>query len=149
MPDRTPRTSETREAASRKKTWTRPSALPLPEPKPGIKYRWVRTSTLGESDNRNVSVRFREGYTPVKAEDHPEMMLLPDLDSRFAEQGNIEVGGLMLCSIPVEIAEDRMRQQDKAAAQQMEAVDRTYLRESHPSMPVLKPERSTRTSFGD
>jgi len=149
MADRTPRKTETREATSRKKTWQRPSALPVPEPRDGVKFRWVRTSTLGESDNRNVSVRFREGYTPVKAEDHPEMMLLPDLDSRFADQGNIEVGGLMLCSIPVEIAESREDYQNQAAQQQMDAVDRNYLRESHPSMPVLQPERSTRTSFGD
>lgn len=121
MSNRTPRESETRETTSRKKTWVRPSALPLPKPMPGIKYRWVRAATLGESDNRNVSVRFREGYTPVKASDHPEMMLLPDLDSRFAEQGNIEVGGLMLCSIPAEVAESRQEQQNEAASQQMEA----------------------------
>lgn len=146
MADRTPRTTETREATSRKKTWTRPSALPTPEPREGVKFRWIRTATLGEADMRNVSTRFREGYVPVLAKDHPELKVLADLDSRFPE--NIEVGGLLLCAIPEEIPEDRERQQLDAARQQMDAVDRNYLRESDPRMPVLRPERSTRTTSG-
>lgn len=146
MADRTPRTTETREAGERKRTWQQPSALPTPEPKDGLSFRWIRTSTLGEADNRNVSMRFREGYTPVKAEDHPELMVMSDVDSRF--KGNIEVGGLLLCSIPTEIVEDRNDQMAQKAKQQMDSVDRNYLRESDPRMPVLKPERSSRTSFG-
>ena len=146
MADRTPRSTETREASSRKRTWERPSALPVPEPQDGLKYRWVRTASLGDSDMRNVSTRFREGYLPVLAKDHPELKVLADLDSRFPE--NIEVGGLLLCAIPTEISEDRTRQQLESARGQMDAVDRNYLRESDPRMPVLKPERSSRTSFG-
>lgn len=146
MDNRKPRDTETREVSSRKKTWTRPSALPTPEPRDGLKFRWVRTSTLGESDMRNVSTRFREGYTPVKAEDHPELKVLIDQDSRFPD--NVEVGGLLLCAIPDEISDDRTRQQLAAAQNQMDAVDRSFLRESDPRMPVLNPERSTKTSFG-
>ena len=74
------------------------------------------------------------------------MKILADLDSRFPE--NIEVGGLLLCAIPQEIAEDRVSQQLQTAKTQMDAVDRNYLRESDPRMPVLQPERSTKTSFG-
>lgn len=144
--DRKPRSTETREASSRKRTWTRPSALPTPEPKDGLKFRWIRTATLGESDMRNVSTRFREGYVPVMAKDHPDMKILADLDSRFPE--NIEVGGLLLCAIPQEISEDRVSQQLQTAKTQMDAVDRNYLRESDPRMPVLQSERSTKTSFG-
>jgi hypothetical protein len=146
MVDRTPRENQTRDKAERKKSWTRPSALPTPEPRDGLHYRWVRTSMLGASDNPNVSRRFREGYTPVKAVDHPEMQLLSDVDSRFPD--NIEVGGLMLCAIDKDIAEDRSEQQLQASQQQMEAVDNNYLRQSDPRMPVLRPERNTRTSFG-
>lgn len=146
MADRTPRTQETRETGERAKRWTQPSALPAPEPRDGLSFRWIRTATLGEADNRNVSMRFREGYTPVKAEDHPELMVLSDVDSRF--KGNIEVGGLLLCSIPTEIVEDRNDQMAQKAKNQMDSVDRNYLRESDPRMPVLKPERSSRTSFG-
>jgi len=146
MANRTPRTLETREQSTRKRTWTRPSALPTPEPRDGMKFRWIRTSTLGNSDNPNVSARFREGYTPVKAVDHPELQIISDLDSRFKD--NIEVGGLLLCSIPAELAEDRIAAQLDSASAQIDAVDNNYLRQSDPRMPVLKPERSTRTSFG-
>ena len=146
MADRTPREMQTREKTERKKSWTRPSALPTPEPREGLHYRWIRTSMLGQTDNPNVSRRFREGYQPVKAADHPEMQLLSDVDSRFPD--NIEVGGLMLCAIDKDIAEDRSEQQLDVARQQMDAVDNNYMRQSDPRMPVLRSERSTRTSFG-
>ena len=146
MADRTPRELQTREKTERKKSWTRPSALPTPEPKEGLHYRWIRTSMLGASDNPNVSRRFREGYVPVKAADHPEMQLLSDVDSRFPD--HIEVGGLMLCAIDKDIADDRNEQQIEASQKQMEAVDNNYMRQSDPRMPVLRSERSTRTSFG-
>ena len=53
MADRTPRTTETREKTERRKGWSRPSALPTPEPRDGLHFRWIRTSTLGNSDNTN------------------------------------------------------------------------------------------------
>ena len=52
-------------------------------------YRWIRTSALGQSDMTNVSSKFREGWEPVKLEDHPELKILPDVDSKF--KGNVEV----------------------------------------------------------
>lgn len=146
MVDRTPREQKTREASARKKSWVRPSALPTPNPKDGVKFRWVRTSTIGNSDTTNVSARLREGYVPVKAADHPELQLLTDQDSRFPD--GVEVGGLLLCAIDEEIAEDRVAQQNEQTRRQMEAVDNNYMRNSDPRMPVLRPERSTRTSFG-
>ena len=146
MDNRTPRDQRTRETSQRKKSWQRPSALPTPNPKDGLKFRWVRTATMGNSDNPNVSTRFREGYVPVKAADHPEMQLISDLDTRWKD--NIEVGGLLLCAIDEEIADDRVAQQTVMTQKQMEAVDNNYLRQSDPRMPVLKPERTTRTSFG-
>lgn len=146
MADRTPRDLKTRDKAERKRSWSRPSALPTPEPRDGYKFRWVRTSLMGNSDNPNVSTRFREGYIPVKAADHPELQLVVDLDSRFKE--NIEVGGLLLCAIPEEIAEDRTEQQLEQANRQLDAVDNNYMRQSDSRMPVLRPERQTRTSFG-
>jgi hypothetical protein len=147
MVDRTPRTEETREKTARKRTWERPSALPTPEARDGILFRWIRTSTLGDTDNRNVSMRFREGYTPVKASDYPELRVISDRDSQFPD--NIEIGGLLLCSIPAEIVEDRSAQMAEKARQQMDSVDRNYLRENDPRMPMLRPERESRTTnFG-
>lgn len=146
MADRTLRTQDTREGGQRRRGWQRQSLLPTPEPRDGLKFRWVRTSTMGNEDNKNVSSRFREGYTPVKTVDFPELHVMSDHNSRFPE--NIEVGGLLLCSIPAEYAEERTVGQLEQATAQIEAVDRNYLRESDPRMPVLRPERSTKTTFG-
>ena len=146
MADRTPRALTTREGGERRKGWQRQSLLPTPEPRDGLKFRWVRTSTLGNEDNKNVSSRFREGYTPCLAKDFPELHVMSDHNSRFPE--NLEVGGLLLCSIPVEFAEERIFGQLDQAKAQMDAVDNSYLRESDPRMPVLRPERSTKTTFG-
>ena len=146
MSDRTPRHTETREKTERKKGWVRPSVLPTPDPREGLTFRWVRTSTLGNTDNTNVSSRFRQGYTPVKAKDFPELQVVSDFDSRFKD--NIEVGGLLLCSIPTEIVEERIEGQLDMARNAQEAVDRNFMRENDSRMPVLAPERSTRTSFG-
>jgi len=120
--------------------------LPAPEPRNGIEYRWIRTSTLGQSDNTNVSSKFREGWTPVRKEDHPNLQVVSDIDSRFTD--NIEVGGLLLCQNDTENVQARRDAQLRQAESQMDAVDNSYLRNSDPRMPVLKPERSTRNSFG-
>ena len=120
--------------------------LPTPEPREGIEFRWIRTATLGNVDNTNVSSRFREGWTPVRKEDHPNLHIVSDIDSRF--QDNIEVGGLLLCQNSTENVQARKEAQLDQAHSQMQAVDNSYLRQSDPRMPVLNPERSTRTSFG-
>jgi hypothetical protein len=135
MSNRNSRTTETRESGQRKVSWQRP-----------FEYRWIRTSTLGQSDNTNVSSRFREGWTPVRAEDHPNLQVVSDIDSRFTD--NIEVGGLLLCQNSTENVQARREAQLDQAQSQMNAVDNSYLRNSDPRMPVLNPERSTRTSFG-
>ena len=144
MANRDPRTLDTRENTERKATWKRPSALPDPAPQDGVEFRWIRTSALGQSDMTNVSAKFREGWEPVKLEDHPELKILPDVDSRF--KGNVEVGGLLLCKNSTEMMDSRRDFQQGQAKSQMQAVDNSFMKESDPRMPVLKPEKSTRTS---
>jgi len=146
MTNRTSRSTETRDESKRKVSWQRPSMLPTPEPREGIEYRWIRTATLGQSDNTNVSSKFREGWTPVRKEDHPNLQVVSDIDSRFTD--NIEVGGLLLCQNSAENVQARRDAQNAQAESQMQAVDNSYLRNSDPRMPVLNPERSTRSSFG-
>ena len=146
MSNRTPRSNESRDKTERKRSWQRPTTLPDPEPKDGVEYRWVRTSIMGETDNKNVSGKFRNGWTPVKAEDHPELQVIPDHDSRF--KGNVEVGGLLLCENSTEYVDSRREAHDGMNANQIEAVDNSYLKQSDPRMPMMQPERTTKTSFG-
>ncbi len=145
--ERTPRTKTTREVKSRPSdSWIPASILPDPDPRDGWVHRWIRTSTLGESDNTNVSRMMREGWQPVKSEDYPELQLQSDVGSRFV--GNIEVGGLLLCRAPKEKMDQRNDYYQSMAENQMQSVDNNFLRENDPRMPLMKPERSTRTTFG-
>ena len=115
--ERTPRSVEGREATKRPGgSWLPASVLPTPEPEDGWVFRWVRTSTLGNSDNTN--------------------------------EGNIEIGGLLLCKAPEEEMRQRAAYYRDVASQQMESVDNSFMRENDPRMPLLKPERNTRTTFG-
>tara|TARA_A100000171_G_C2125331_1_gene143163 strand:- start:35 stop:472 length:438 start_codon:yes stop_codon:yes gene_type:complete len=145
MADRQQRDTETREMEFRKKTWERPTLLPMPNPRPGIEHRYIRTATLGQSDNPNVSSRFREGWTPILTKDYPELNhVMSDIDSRWKD--NIEIGGLLLCSIATEKLKARREAHKEMANRQMESVDNSFLRNNDPRMPILKPERSTRTT---
>jgi hypothetical protein len=144
--DRTSRDAETREAEQREASWKPSSLLPIPLPQPGYSFRWIRTSSFGVSDNKNVSSRIREGWVPVRAEDHPELQIMSDTNSRFP--GCVEVGGLLLCKTATENVTARTRYYEKRATDQMSTVDNNYLRENDPRMPLSKPERKSRTTFG-
>ena len=145
--ERTNRDAESREVETRTSdSWIPASVLPTPAPQDGWVFRWVRTSTLGQSDATNVSQKFREGWVPVKQEDHPELEVMSDIDSRF--KGNIEIGGLLLCKQPEAEAEKRKAYYEDVANNQMASVDNNFLKQNDPRMPVLKPDRSTRTTFG-
>lgn len=145
MAERTPRDLETRAKAERPKAWMPPTMLPDPDPEPGYVFRWIRVSTLGNSDPSNISGKFREGWEPVKAADHPEINLMGTGESRFP--GSIEIGGLVLCKTPKELAEQRDAYYRKQAEGQMDSVDNSFMRESNPRMPLFK-ERRSEVSFG-
>ena len=143
--NRLARELENRESAQRKQAWTPPQTLPSPKPQPGWVFRYIRTSIMGTADPSNTSAKFREGWEPVKAEDHPELMHMSDPNSRF--KGNIEIGGLLLCKAPEEL----MKQRDAYYAQQTQAqvnsVDNSFMRLNDERMPLFNERRST-TSFG-
>ena len=82
----------------------------------------------------------------MKAEDHQELNVMSDIDSRF--EGNIEIGGLLLCKAPETKMKAREEHFQQMASNQMESVDNNFLKQNDPRMPVLNPERSTRTTFG-
>lgn len=143
--NRLTRELEGRENSQRKKSWTPPQLLPSPNPTPGWTYRWIRTSITGQADPTNMSAKLREGWEPVKAEDHPELMMQADPNSRF--KGNIEIGGLLLCKAPDEMRDQRNAYYNRQAESQMEAVDNSFMRTEDKRMPLFNERRSS-TSFG-
>jgi hypothetical protein len=112
---------------------------------PGYKYHWVRISTLGAADPRNLSAKLREKWEPVPMEEQPEMQLLIDPNSRFKD--NIEIGGLLLCKTPEEFVEQRNNFYAKQTDAQAEAVDNNLMRQSDARMPLFS-ERKSSSSFG-
>jgi hypothetical protein len=140
--NRTPRDLVSREKSARA-VYVPPSALPDPTPEPGYVYRWVATHIMGQAEPTNVSKKMREGWEPVKAVDHPELMLLGN-----AATGNVEIGGLMLCKMPKELAESRDEYYAKQAQAQMDSVDNHFMRNSDPRMPLFKDNKSSTTRGG-
>ena len=143
--DRTPRTADTRATESRRKPWAPPSVLDAPAPAEGYKHRWVRASIRGEEDKGNVFNRLRQGYEPVRAEEHPDYQAPTIEDGKHA--GVIGNGGLILTRVPVETAHERTEFYGNRTREQMAAVDQDLMKEQHPSMPISQ-QRQSRVSFG-
>jgi hypothetical protein len=139
------RDAETREKTVRKKAWTRPTVLPDPIPQDGYKFHWVRVSTMGQPDSTNVSSKLREGWEPVRAEDHPEIFSDAVADARFKD--NVIVGGLMLCKAPDELVQERTEYYDQLTESQMNSVDNNLMRENDPRMPIFN-DRKSKVTFG-
>ena len=149
---RASRSSDTREKDNRPKVWKMPSALELPDEaielaeSQGITYRWIRESVLGQDDKTNVSKRFREGFVPVRPDELPGFHDLPTVDDgRHA--GVIGVGGLILCKIDKDIADQRNDYFEQQTQNQMTAVENDLMREENPSMPISS-KMSSKVTFG-
>jgi len=145
MAERNPRELDTRAKAERPKQWMVPDVLPHVNEEPGYAMRWIRVSTLGNADPRNVSMKLQEGWEPVKASDHPETYVAETGAGRFPD--SIQIGGLMLCKTPKEFTEQRNAFYQRQADGQMASVDNDYMRESDPRMPLFR-ERKSEVSFG-
>ena len=135
--NRTPRDLVSRETNARA-VYVPPTSLPDPTPEPGYIYRWVATHVLGQHEPTNVSRKFRDGWEPVKAVDHPELMIVGS-----EKTGNVEIGGLMLCKMPSDKADARNEYYDKQAQNQMESVDNHFMRNNNPIMPLFAEKKSS------
>jgi hypothetical protein len=139
------REMQSRTTQERPKQWQQAELLPEPDKQPGYAYRWIRVTTLGQADQRNITGKFREGWEPVAVEEQPKFQMMIDPDSRF--KNNIEIGGLLLCKCPSEFMQQRDSHFAKITQAQTDAVDNSLMRQSDPRMPLFKENKSS-TSFG-
>jgi len=146
MATRSARDSESREGAERIQQWRPGSALEAPEPPIGFKHRWIRESVMEYDDKTNVHKKRQEGWELVRAEEYPDWVGPVIDEGRNA--GTIGVGGLVLARIPIELINQRNQHFAKVASNQMEAVDRDWMRENNALMPKLAPQRKSSVSFG-
>jgi hypothetical protein len=142
--DRTPREQQTR-AAEMRAVWKPPTTLPDPHPRPGLAFRWVRTSVLGQPDPSNVSSSLQEGWVPVRAADYPEMEVLPDRNSRFPD--GVEIGGLVLCASSTALMKQRADYYAQMSQRQMQAVNDQLDAQADPRLQVHRSHQST-VGFG-
>jgi hypothetical protein len=136
---RTPREILTREKQPTRFVYKPSSSLPDPTPEPGYTYRYIATHILGKADPTNASRKFRDGWVPVKAEDHPELSLPGDAN------GNVEIGGLLLCKINTERLAAQKRYFEEQSTAQMESVDNHFMKNNDPRMPLFSERKSSTT----
>ena len=144
--NRAPRSAETRAKQVARKPWRPPSMLETPPAPEGYSYRWIRAEIVGQEDKKNVMSRLREGFELVSKEEIGDFELPSMDDGKHA--GVVSVGGLLLAKIPNETREERNAYFNERAQLQQDAVDNDLMRESDPSSPILKPQRSTSVTFG-
>jgi len=145
--NRMSRELESREHQISAEAWAPPSQIPTPDPQNGYKFGWILTSVMGLDDARNVSMRRREGWVPVKAEDHPELLLDLGLEGSAPKTGLVLFGGLMLYKNLEENVEKRNRYYENMADQQMRSVDNNFMRENDARMPLFS-EKRAEVTFG-
>jgi len=143
---RVPREQMTREAGMRQAAWVPPSALPDPHQRPGIAHRWIRTACMGQSDPVNYSQSIREGWSPVLGAEYPELNILPDHGTRWPD--GIEVGGLLLCSAPVEFMKQRREYYRAMAQSQIKSVNDQLEAEQDPRLRTIFREHRTHVTRG-
>ncbi len=146
MGTRSARDTNSRESAERIQQWRPGSALDAPEPPLGYKHRWIRESVMEYDDKTNVHKKRQEGWELVRAEEYPDYVGPVIDEGRNA--GTIGVGGLVLARIPTELINQRNQHFAQVASNQMDAVDRDWMRENNALMPKLAPQRKSSVSFG-
>lgn len=142
---RTPRSLETRENTARQKTWVQPSLLPDPVPADGWVFKWVRASSRGNDDTVNVDKRRREGWEPVRAEDHPEILKAWNMEPR---NGLIESGGLVLYKMPQEVVDQRNRHYLHQSIDAVTSAEEHYMRDNDQIIKKFK-DAKVRSTFRD
>lgn len=139
---RTTRDQETRDQNKPRYVYRPPSSLPDPNPDPDYDFHWIATMIAGQDNSTNVSQKFRDHWVPCKAVDYPELQISGN------KEGNVEVGGLLLCKKLKEMNEARNQYYEKKAKNQMESVDNSFMSQSNPNMPLFAERKSTTTRGG-
>ena len=147
--NRTPRSADTRANKEARKPWSPPSTLDTPPAPEGYTYRWIRAEIVGQEDRKNITSRLSEGFDLVRSDElHDSDQDRFDTLQQGKHAGVVARGGLLLAKIPNETREERNSYYAKRAQTQQDAVDNDLMRESDPSSPMLKPQRSSKVTFG-
>lgn len=146
---RTEREEDTRDANARSKPWAPAPLLPTPKKNQDtLDFRYVRVSITNEADNVNLSQALRDGWEPVLASEYPELKSMNDfgIHPRFAE--GVLIGGVLLCSRPKEVGDERRRYADEESRRQMRSIRETYMSDNDRRMGKFAEMESRIKNFG-
>jgi len=133
----------------RAKPWVAASSLDAPPAPEGFVHRWIRVTTAGADDTRNVTKKQREGWEFVRAEEIKNQ--LGDHDFPVIQKGEnaglIGHHDLVLARIPIEVVEQRKEYFAQMTEERMKAVDNDVMKEQRPEMPI-NISRQSRVTFG-
>ncbi len=135
----TTRDDDSREESTRAKVWRPADQLPMPDDMPGYKFRWIRLSTLGDPDHRNISVARREGWEFVSSAEMPELAAECGAESA----GDMIVfGGLALAKMPIETWKQMRDYYQQKSDNQIVGVNNNLMSEQDPRMPLYREHKS-------
>ena len=138
MDERDDRSLDDRASETRPESWTPRGYLPEIPKRGGYHHRWMRVSSLGESDPVNVSGYKREGWEICSPQEYPELA-----DETSPDADRIEIGGLVLIRIPQERANARRRFYQQKSDQQLTGVHNELMSQSDPRMPLFRESFTT------
>lgn len=139
----------TREESVRHASWSPPSLLPDPDPRPGWEFSWVAVTAAGQVNTVHANYRLREGFIPVLKSEVPEIVArISNVEKYEAFPDAVVVGGLMLCRMPEEMAVQRREYYRSLATAQLASVPSAEMpRQEHAGMPIIN-ERTSHVSVG-
>jgi len=138
-----PRAREERKDDLRTMEWLAPSMIPDPEPQEGFVFRWIAIEVNGSEVRSHTSLRLREGWTPVRAEEQPVLSGYCDSSS----DGTLKFGGLMLCKMPEQLSMSRKKHFEDLAKSAQRSVDQKWMDNQNSMMPKSLSIKS-KVSFG-
>jgi hypothetical protein len=153
QPPRAPsRAIDTREFSQAPQDWVAPGRMPEPDPKEGIRYKWVRVATQGIADKTNMHRAMTQGYVPVNGVDVPELSYLINQASATANKeglvsSSVEYGGLILMQINERAARQRDAYYRGMHVNQEESIDTVLMQNEDARMP-LRSKRKSKVVIG-
>jgi hypothetical protein len=122
-----------------------PSLIPDATPEPGYVLHWKCRAIKGIEDPALFNKALREGWEPCKLSDHPELKLVIHPRSDGADRDWAEIGGLVLCRMPSELARQRDAYYARLGKAAAVAEANKLANVSDPRMPMYRPKIQSHT----
>ena len=138
---------ETRAEEAKVSQWRPSNLLEAPEPRAGMKQRWIATMVLGEETPTNVAKRLREGWVPRDIKTVPNIKHFPTIEhGKFA--GYIGIEGMVLCEMPEEMVNERNLYYAQMTENLMRSVQADIHNVEQPGNPITKTFKTEVTRGG-